>query len=306
MIQSDYQFELRHLRYFLILSEELHFKKAAERLYISQPALSRQIQQFEKNIGVRLFNRNNRNVELSHAGNYLNRELVPILNKLENTLMHTRMVQQGEQGIIRIGYVGSAMQNVIPEMLIQFSQKHPGIRFILEEMDNQTQLEMLTKQQLDVGFVRMEEVGPHLLAKPVFEENFSLVLPANHPIDEYNFKGLSILSQEPFILFEKSYSPAYYGKIMSLFDDAGFVPQISHSTVHANTIFRLVENGFGLAIVPSSLKLGYRLNVKFIELTDLPQRAVLYMCRNKDNSNPAVIKLLEMITKLSSDNIEAE
>ena len=134
-----------------------------------------------------------------------------------------------------------------------------------------------------------------LNSKPVFKDTFSLVLPANHSISSENFISLTQLKEEAFILFEKEYSPAYYKSVMSIFDHGKFIPIVSHTTVHANTIFKLVENGFGIAIVPTSLKLGYDMPIKFIELSKIPQRTVLSAVWNRKNRNPMLSKILTFI-----------
>lgn len=287
-----YQIEWRHLRYFLAVAEELHFKKAADKLYISQPGLSRQIKRMEETLGLSLFERNNKSVQLTPAGKYLHQEIEPALKNIEAILHHTTMIHEGKEGSIKMGYVGSAMQNVIPDLLVRFNKKYPNIHFGLSELDNAKQVAALLSFDLDVGFVRLNKVPSSLHIRPVRRETFSIVLPKDHPMTSKKFKNLSQLRKESFIFFEKSYSPVYYERIMSIFEDSGFSPHISHTTVHANTIYRLVENGFGLSIVPTSLQLGYDLPVKFIELGQIPQRAVLSMVWNRKNKNPILEKLL--------------
>ena len=287
--------ELRHLHYFLAVANTLHFRKAAEKLYISQPGLSRQIKQIEDELEVKLFERNNRNVLLTPAGAYLKKELSFILKNLEHTLAHTKLLGQGIEGTIKLGYVGSTMQNVIPKLMVAFRQDHPEVHFSLKEMYNFRQIEALIDQDIDLGFVRLEDVPHDLNIKPVFQDTFSLVLPKNHKLSSANFKSLSQLKSEPFILFEKAYSPAYYKSVMSIFQYSKFSPLISHTTVHANTIFKLVEKGFGIAVVPTSLKLGYDMEIKFIELTQIPQRTVLSAVWNKKNRNPILPKILKFI-----------
>lgn len=291
------QTEIRHFRYFLAVAEELHFRKAAEKLYIAQPGLSRQIKQMEYNLGVQLFIRNNKKVSLTPAGQYLKKELSIALQHIDNILDYARLLNEGQEGHLKMTYVGSAMQNIIPELLIEMRSAYPNIRFTLEEIDNYKQVDALVSQMVDIGFVRLNELPPELNIKPIWREHFALVLPENHPIDQHNFKGIDTLASESFILFDKSYSPAYHGQVMSIFEGAGFIPNVSHNTVHANTIFRLVENNFGIAIVPFSLRLGYDMKVKFIELKNIPQRAVLYMTWSKQNSNPALTKLLTLMGK---------
>jgi len=160
-------------------------------------------------------------------------------------------------------------------------------------MDNALQIDALLKKNIDLGFVRLNQVPGDLDLKPVLKDTFALVLPKNHPINQDNFKSLKQFKEESFILFEKTYSPVYHERVMSIFETAGFSPIISHYTVHANTIFRLVENQFGISIIPSSLKEGYALNVKFIELHKIPQRAILSICWNRKNRNPILKKILE-------------
>ncbi|NAS31893.1 LysR family transcriptional regulator [Flavobacteriaceae bacterium R38] len=291
----SYQIELRHLKYFLAVAEDLHFRKAAEKLYISQPGLSRQIRQMEDDLNVKLFERNNRNVVLTPAGLYLKKEASTLLKNLENALSHTKLLDEGAEGKIKLGYVGSTMQNVIPDLLVAFRKHHPEVRFSLKEMYNMRQIEALLSQEIDVGFVRLNEVPDELNIKPVFKDTFSLVLPENHSSSSDNFTSLSQLKHESFILFEKDYSPAYYKSVMSIFDYGKFTPLVSHTTVHANTIFKLVENGFGIAIVPTSLKLGYDMPIKFIELSKIPQRTILSAVWNKKNRNPMLSKILKFI-----------
>ncbi len=292
------QIELRHFQYFLVVAEELHFRRAAERLYISQPGLSRQIKQMEDRLGLPLFERNNRRVVLTPAGEYLQREMGVLLENMDRIVEHARLLNRGMEGTIRIGYVGSAMQRVIPDLLLRFRQNYPQIQFSLKELDNFQQLEDLLLQKVDVGFVRLNEVPEGLHLRRVYEETFSVVLPLDHPLEEADFQDLAQLKEEPFIFFERSYSPIYYSRVMSIFEDSGFSPRVSHTSVHANTIFRLVENRFGISIVPTSLKLGYDLKVKFIELKNIPQRATLFMTWNRANRNPILGRLLALMQEI--------
>lgn len=291
----SYQIELRHFRYFLAVAEDLHFRKAAERLFISQPGLSRQIKQMEDDLGIQLFHRHNRKVQLTSAGVYLKNELTRNLKNLDNILDYAKLLQDGKQGKLEFGYVGSAMQDIIPNLLIQFKKEHPNVQFGLKEMDNQKQIESLLSHDIDVGFVRLDRVPRGLAIKPILKESFCLVLPKNHPINSDNFKNLNQLKDESFILFDPSYSPSYYEKIMQIFDKSGFTPIISHNTIHAASIYKLVENGFGLSIVPKSLQKGYNMEVRFIELFNIPERTTLSVVWDKNNRNPIVSSLLNKI-----------
>jgi len=289
------QTEFRHLKYFLAVAEDLHFRKAAERLYISQPGLSRQIKQMEDDLGIKLFERHNRKVELTEAGLYLKKEIKGNLKRLDDILNHAKLLNDGIDGNLKFGYVGSAMQKIIPELLIQFKKKHPNVIFNLNEMDNEKQIQALLKQEIDLGFVRLERVPRGLEIRSVFEDTFSLVLPKSHKINENNFKDLSQLKEELFIFFDASYSESYHEKVMQIYDASGFTPQVSHFTVNAGSIFRLVENNFGVSIVPTSLKLGYDMNIKFIELKNIPQRTTLKIVWNNINTNPILVNFLKVV-----------
>lgn len=289
------QIEIRHLRYFLAVAEDLHFRKAAERLYISQPGLSRQIKQMEDDLGIQLFERHNRKVKLTHAGEYLKFEITKNLKNLSQIINHAKLLQNGKEGSLTIGYVGSAIQKIIPELLLKFEERSPNIIFVLKEMDNQKQVEKLLIQNIDIGFVRLDRVPIGLSIQPVLIETFCLVLPKDHPIDSSNFKSLSQFKDEFFILFDPKFSPAYYEKVMRIFDDNGFTPKVSHSTIHANSIFKLIENNFGLSIVPKSLQMPYYENVKFIELVDIPQRTTLSVVWDRNNSNPSLDDFLKIL-----------
>ena len=289
------QIEHRHLRYFLAVAEELHFRKAAEKLFISQPGLSRQIKQMEQDLGVTLFERNNRRVALTKTGDYLQKELQINLKNLEDILAHSKLIHHGKEGHLTLGFVGSAMLQIIPAILKQFNSKFPKVMFKLEEMDNQKQIEGLLSQEIDVGFVRLERVPRSLEIHTVLKETFCLVLPKNHPVNKRNFKNLSQFKDSPFILFDPEYSTSYYEKVMQIFDGCGFAPIISHNTIHASSIYKLVENNLGVSIVPKSLQFGYDMNVKFIELDAIPQRAFLSIAWSKNNRNPMLQNILQLI-----------
>ena len=290
-----YQIELRHLRYFLAVAEELHFRKAAEKLFISQPGLSRQIKLFEEELGVVLFERHTRKVVLTKVGEYLKEEFTLQLKTLSHTLDTAKLLQDGKKGALKIGYVGSAMQDVIPNLLLSFEKNHPNILFNLKEIDNQKQLDGLLDFSLDIGFVRLERVPRALEIKTILKESFCLVLPQDHSINELNFKNLVQFKEESFILFDAKYSASYYEKVMQIFDDCGFTPLISHNTIHSSSIFKLVENNFGISIVPKSLAQKRGHHIKFIELDMISQKTTLSVIWNQKNSNPILQDVLELL-----------
>lgn len=294
----SYQLELRHFRYFMAVAEELHYRKAAEKLFISQPGLSRQIKQMEEILNAQLFIRNKKKVSLTSAGEYLKGELEFVLNHLERTKKQLKLINEGSSGELRIGFLGSAMQNVVPQLLLKLKEIHSGIKTSLEELNNHAQVEAIQKDKLDLGFVRVARVPHDIVMKPIFEDSFSLVLPKNHWLNEEQFKNIGELSDEDFILFAQDYSPLYYATIMSICEDSGFTPKVSHKSVHAQTIFKLVENHLGIAIVPTALQYGFQMDVKFIELKKIKQKAVLSMIWKKGNRNPVLKRCMDLLLEM--------
>lgn len=287
--------ELRHLNYFQAVADELNYRKAADRLFISQPGLSRQIKQLEEELGVQLFERDKKHVELTAAGKFLKGEVDFVLNHLETTKQQLLQIANGREGELRIGFLGSASNQVLPELLKKINQNFPKVTTSLEELSNQVQVEMIQKDKLDLGFVRLASVPQELEMKSVYRDKFSLVVPVNHPVTVKNFTSVGQFASESFILFSSDYSNFYYEQILGICRDSGFSPRIKHKSVHALTIFRLVENGLGVAIVPTSLKEGYDLNVRFMEIPGTSRFTELSVIWKPDNRNPVLGKVLEIV-----------
>ncbi|OEK08735.1 transcriptional regulator [Flavivirga aquatica] len=289
------QIELRHIKNFLVVAKDLHFRKAAERLFISQPGLSRQIKQMEEELGLKLFVRHNRKVVLTQAGIYLKKELARNLKDLRTIFNHAKLLNDGVEGLLKFGYVGSAMQKIIPDLLIKLNKETPNIHFSLKEMDNQKQIDSLISNNIDLGFVRLNRVPRSLNIKPVLKESFCLVLPYDHPINESNFKSLKQFKDASFILFDPKYSASYFEKVMQIFDDNHFTPIVSHNTIHASSIYKLIENKLGISIVPKSLLITSNSKIKFIELNKISQKTTLSLIWHKDNRNPILNKVVKLI-----------
>ncbi len=287
------QIDLRHLRYFLTVADELNFRKAATRLCISQPGLSRQIQQMEDLYKVKLFDRTKRSVKLSPAGKFLQQESQKIFDRLEQVKDKIKDISEGNEGHLKIGFLGSAAQKFVPDLLIKLSMHHPLLSTSLEEMSNKAQLDALLKQRLDIGFVRVPNLPAGIQGHLIFRDTFSVVLPPgfSHMPMPLN---LSDLKEMPFVFFSSEDSPHYYDLIMSICTDNGFTPKVLHRSVNALSIFKLVEAGLGIAIVPTALKFGYDLNLTFVELEKVRQRTELYLVWSTNNDNPVLSKVLNI------------
>lgn len=294
----NYQIELRHLLYFKVVAEELHFRRAAERLFIAQPGLSRQIKQLEDYYKTNLFIRDKRNVELTEAGVYLKKEVDLIFKQLSNVKDHIEKISEGKITSLKLGFIGSAVQAILPHLLVELKQKQPLIDITLNELSNEVQMEMIHKQELDFGFVRIENTPLGIQSVPILTEHFSLVVPKNRFPKAKGKVNLMDFTEEPFILFSKEYSNSYHELVMSIFDDHEFEPNVTLKTVNALSIFNLVSQGLGVAIVPTSLKKGYHTHVDFLELNHLPQRTTLSLVWNKKNRNPGIPLMLEIVNGL--------
>ncbi len=295
MISISNQIELRQLRYFLVLAETLHYRRAAEKLHLSQSALSQQIKQLESFVGTPLFDRTNRKVSLNRAGQLFLKEALSITGQLKKSLERWQSEYHGIQGEIKIGFVGSAMQQYLPPSLKRFGVNHPNIKLHLEELTNEEQLRALELEHIDIGFMRSNQITQDMNIKSVFEENFSLVLPKQHPITASNFNNIGQLSHESFILFPNEKSPMYYQQILNICSSYGFSPKISHRSIHGPTIFKLVENGMGISIVPNSLRDEKNYEIRFIELNKISQKTELYAVWKTGNDNPALPNFLEIL-----------
>ncbi|WES97614.1 LysR family transcriptional regulator [Chryseobacterium arthrosphaerae] len=293
----SYQIELRHLKYFQVLSNELSFRKASEKLFISQPGLSRQIKQMEEIFNVTLFNRTKKKVELSEAGLYLKKEVDFIFNHLINIKEHLENISQGRQSELRIGFLGSAAEKIIPDCVVKLNRIYPEIRTVLQEMPNKLQVKLLEEHQLDIGFVRLQNIPEGISKHLIHQDSFSLVLPKNHPIDNIDDETFKSLYKESFIFFSSEDSPHYFDVIMSICEDHGFRPKVFHKSINALTIYKLVEEGLGIAILPTSLQYGYDLNVKFLELNYIPQKTELYMVWKESNRNPILKDIINYLTE---------
>lgn len=298
MISKTNQLELRHFLYFLVLSETLHYREAAERLHISQSALSQQIMRLETIVGEVLFIRSNRKVMLSEAGFLLKEEARLIINQLEHSMERWRYKMEGGEGIIRIGFVASAMQVFLPKVINKFARKHPKIKFYLQELSNKDQLTALENKELDIGFVRTRLTAASLTRMSVFKENLTLVLPESHPLNTHNFKNIGQLRDESFILFPNDISQMYYDQVINLCKEYDFEPQIKHRSMHGPTIFKLVENGHGISVVPTSLKDVHNYKVKFIELKKIHQKTELFAVWNNLTINLAKSRFLEVLSSV--------
>jgi DNA-binding transcriptional LysR family regulator len=285
--------DIRQLENFLILCETLNFRKAAEQINIVQPALSKQIQSLEKEVGATLFHRNNRAVTLTEAGGFFRKEADRILHDLDKTITRTAQLHTGEAGEIKITHSSSAMNTVVPSFLVSVKRKWPNIKTIVQETSNFQQIEMLLSRSTDIGIAPNILVPPEANSKMLYRENFVLLLPKDHPLAKKKFTDLAALKNEPFILPQMSTGIGYVETILQICQTKGFKPKVAHESAHSIGVLRLVEAGLGVSIEPASSILGVNTYVKVIQLNHLPQKVemTLFWLREREAQLTPFIKL---------------
>ena len=287
--------EIRHLRSFMVLCEHLHFGQAAECLHIVQPALTKQIKELEDHLGVRLFERSKRKVSITHEGEYFRSQCSDILAKMAQAEKEIRWIADGSKGEVKLGYVGSCIHTFLPGLLAKLSESQPGIHCYLNEMTSVAQEQALIQNDLDVGFLRNPEKNPMYHQKIVFTEPFAVVIPAGHAITNANFEGMDQFRHEKFILPTRSDGKMYYELQLSICEEAGFSPNIAHESVHGHTVLRMVEHGLGITLLPLSFLQFSNDKIKFIPLTQIAQKSEITMLWKKENRNPALQRLVEVV-----------
>lgn len=252
----------------------------------------------ETRLGAELFQRNKKRVALTPAGYFLNERLDHLFKDIGDIKKGLRSIAAADVGELRIGFLGSAMQNVIPDFLYRLKEGYPRINTVLEECSNKEQLKAVQDGTLDIGFVRLDDVPAHLGMKKVYEDTFSLVLPESYPMLTREYDGMARFADDDFILFPKEYSPHYFKTVMDICSHAASA-KIAHTSIHSQTIFKLVESRMGIAIVPTALRAGFQLRVKSIELKDIPQRAHLSAIWKKNPANPVLKNCLDLLFDVS-------
>jgi len=267
--------DVQQIKNFLVLCDTLNFRKAAEQINIVQPALSKQIQLLENEVGALLFDRSKRSVVLTKAGVFFQKETNRILQDLYKTMARTAELHNGEAGEIRITHASSAMNTVVPSFLVKVKHKWPNLKTIVQETSNAQQIDMLLARKSDMGIAPNILVPPEIDSCVLYKENFVLILPGDHALSKEHFTDLSVLRNETFILPQLSSGIGYVEAILQICQDFGFKPRVAHESAHSIGVLRLVEAGLGISIEPISSVRGANMNIRLIELKNLPQKVTM-------------------------------
>jgi DNA-binding transcriptional LysR family regulator len=260
--------DLRQLRHFVAVAERLHFGRAAAALHMSQPPLSRSIQDLEARVGATLLARTRRKVELTAEGLRFLEEAKKLLAQLENAVLQVSRMAAGDGGRLRLGFVSLADYGVLPELLKSYKAARPGVALALREMLSPEQAAALAAGELDFGLL-LPPVTGELEHVVVQRERFVAALPARHRLARTRGRlAVRTLAEEAFVMAPREIAPGLHDIVAGLAARAGFAPRVAQEAIQMQTVVSLVSSGLGVALVPSSVANLGRRGVVYRELVD--------------------------------------
>jgi DNA-binding transcriptional LysR family regulator len=291
--------ELRHLRYFVAVAEELHFGRAAERLFMAQPPLSQQIRQLEREVGTLLLERTHRRVQLTAAGQVFLEEAREILARVDQAVLNAQRASRGESGWFSVGFVASATYDVLPAILRRFRERYPDVELVLLELQGMEQWQALRDKRIHVGFARLPAQEEGIILETVAQDALMVALPAAHPLARQKTLPLPALTAEPFILFPQQPESNYAEYIIRLCEAAGFTPRIVQKTGELQTAVSLVDAGIGVAIVPASVQNLRREGVVYRPLMEPAPTVALTMGYREHDPSPILPHFLHIAREMA-------
>ena len=293
--------ELRHLRYFVTVGEELHFGRAAERLSIVQPSLSQQIQQLEGELGFPLLYRTKRSVELTDAGKVFLVEAKRVLAQVQEAKRAAQRAYRGEVGRLVVGYISSSTYDVLPMMLRVYRERFPNVEVALRELTTQEQLRALDEEYIQVGLLRLPISAPMMDVEVVRREPIVCVLPEEHPLAVHERIAVALLSDEPFVLQARQRGGGYYVQLMRLCLAAGFSPNVIQEVTEMHTIVSLVAAGMGVSLVPLSARNLRSQGVVYRELEGKPTMTEMAVAWLRSERSAIVQNFLEVARETATN-----
>ena len=288
--------EFSQLRTFIVLGEELHFGKAAERLRVAQPALSQQIRRLETNLGFRLFDRTSRRVTLTAPGVTFLEYARGMLNDLDRAITNGREISNGNVGTVRVGYIATAMLTLLPRIVRDFRARQPKVRIELREMSSAPQIDALLTGQLDVAIRTGSSEQDNIVCFEASREPLVAVLPTGDTRRRGSTISPKVLVGKPLIMFPRSQAPALYDEVMSICRKSGFEPAPGQEAQSWHMIAQLVASGIGVAIGPQSIE---RYRVPGVRCITLRPGGIVSttVCSPRQPANPAA----ELFVKMAAD-----
>lgn len=288
---------LRLLKYFGVLADELHFGRAAARLHISQPPLSQQIRLLEEELGTPLFERSHHRVELTVAGRTLKEQVPLVFEQFERALDLARQAGRGQLGELAIGMISSVMVGAFPEALNLFRKRYPDVQWHLHEMTPAAQLKALKEKRIDVCVFRCRHDDPELHSELLMNEPIRAVLPVSHPLAAKPTLAPSDLAAEPFVVLKLKHSQ-FANFLYQSCVKAGFTPQIQQQVIEVQTLLSLVKAGIGVTIIPASLEQLAPDGIMFRRLEPALPEVPLYVTCRADDRSPVLKLFLDTLHEL--------
>jgi DNA-binding transcriptional LysR family regulator len=294
--------ELRHLRYFVAVAEELSFTRAAARLLMTQPSLSTQMAQFERELGVELFDRSRRNIRLTGAGSALLQEARQLLAQLDETMDIVRRIGKGEVGHLSVGFVPSASNRTLPPVLRAFRRRRPDVELFMCEMPPDQLRTALHERRVDIGFIFLPFDDDSLEYRTLVVEPLVAAVPSGHPLTVQESVTVGDLADEPFILPRNYAIPGYKARVTLACEQAGFAPRVVQKDVWLmQTVTALVAAGIGVALVPTSERNFHRDGVAYLALDGPVPTAEIGAVWRRDEQSPILRAMLAAIDEASAD-----
>ncbi|AFZ04207.1 LysR family transcriptional regulator [Calothrix sp. PCC 6303] len=299
MNQNHQNIELRHLRYFLAVAEELNFGRAAERLNITQPSLSRQIQNLEKELCIILFERNHRQIKLTALGQVFVIEVEQILARFDQGIRVLQRASRGEIGQLTVGFQGSSVYDVIPLAIKAFRDRFPGVEVIMQPMETSQQVIAIAENNLDVGFVIPPITDASLEVEILLQEPLVLALPENHPLAAQSEIAIASLANEPLILASRDRGCGLHEQIFDIYQGAGLRPNVVCAAREMQVMLGFVAAGMGISLLPSHVRNFQRTGVIYRQLIPEAPIAGLGIAWKSNNPPPVLSVFLEIVRSLA-------
>jgi DNA-binding transcriptional LysR family regulator len=276
--------KLHQLRYFVAVADELHFRRAAERLHMSQPPLSDAIRELESVVGVTLLERSRQRVALTPAGEAFLADARRVLADVARAVESARRIGSGQTGILRLGFVGSAVYGVVPDLIRAFKLERPDVELRLQERSTTDQLAALAAGDLDVGFLRPPVAPDGFDTRTIMREASIAALPEGHPLTRVRRVPLARLAAEPFVLFPREQAPGLHDAITAALAATGRLPTVIQEVPEMQTIVGLVASGLGVSLVPESVRALARNGVVYRPVSGAPSSELAMVTRRGDGS----------------------
>lgn len=300
-LQTLSNIKLHHLRYFSVLASELHFGRAAQKLSITQPPLSTAIRDLEYALGVKLFERDSKKVSLTDAGAAFRSDISHVLQVIDRAAKTARSIEAGQEGRLDIGLTAACLYRELPKIVHHYTDQTPGMEVFLHEVASATQVNAILQGRLQGGFINASSVEAPLQSIELKAAPFVLCLPEDHRLAGRKIVALEEVAGEHFVMFAREVAPDNHDNVLAILRRAGVSPRTAHAARQWLTVTAMVAHGFGIALVPDSIKQTGLHGVRFVDIEDddgaTPARA--HFVWNSDMVSEALAGFIECVSDVA-------